>query len=156
MAIVKRDPFDIFRGEMDSFFAEMEDRFQNLLPTFPAYSRRDRDLLPVVTSGISIDVKDAGDEIVARADLPGCQKEGVKIRLLRPNMLQLTCERTEEKHEEEKDYFIRERFFGSVSRNIPLPAEVIEEGARATFENGVLEVHFKKSTKQISGDIPIS
>ena len=155
MAIIKRDPFDVFRTEMDSIFSDMESRFHTLLPAIPSYSRRDRDLLPAVSGGFSVDVHEAGDEIIARADLPGCQKEGVKIRLVRPNMLQITCERSEEKQEEEKDFYIRERFFGSVSRSVPLPSEVIEDGAKATIENGVLEVHFKKNPRESTGDIPI-
>lgn len=156
MAIIKRDPFDVFRNEMDSIVADMESRFQTLLPAIPGYSRRDRDLLPVSSGGFSVDVHDTGEEIVARADLPGCQKEGIKIRLIRPNLLQITCERSDERQEEEKDYYIRERFFGSTSRSIPLPAEVLEEDAKASFENGVLEVHFKKHIRESSGDIPIS
>ncbi len=141
---------------MDSIVADMESRFHNLLPTLPFYSRREREFLPMVSSDFSVDVHDAGDEIVARADLPGCQKEGVNIRLVRPNLLQITCERSEEKKEEEKDYYIRERFFGSVSRSVLLPSDVLEEGAKATFEIGVLEVHFKKNVRENSGDIPIS
>lgn len=155
MAIIKRDPLDVFRNEMDSIVADMESRFQTLLPAIPGYSRRDRDLLPA-SGGFSVDVHDTGDEVVARADLPGCQKEGVKIRLVKPNLLQITCERSDEREEEEKDYYIRERFFGSTSRSIPLPTEVLEDGAKATFENGVLEVHFKKNPRESSGDIPIS
>lgn len=156
MAIVKRDPLNIFRSEMDSIFADMENRFQTLLPTFPAYTQRDRNLLPVISGGFSVDVHDAGDEVIAHADLPGCQKDMVKIRLPRPNLLQISCERSEEKQEEEKDYFIRERFYGSASRSVPLPAEVTQEGAKATFENGVLEIHFKKSPPVSGGDIQIS
>jgi len=158
MAIIKRerDPFDTIRNEMDSLFADMESRFNSILPAFPTYSQRSRDLPVLSTGGFSVDVKDSGDEIVARADLPGCQKEMVKVRLLRANLLQVTCERKEEKEEEETDYFIRERFYGSVTRSVPLPSEVTEENAKATFENGVLEIHFKKSLKETSGEILIS
>jgi len=158
MAIIKRerDPFEAFRTEMDSLFADMESRFHSLLPSFPSYSQRTRELPALVAGGFSVDVKDEGEEVVARADIPGCQKDMVKIRLLRPNLLQITCERKEEKEEEEKNYFIRERFYGSVSRSVPLPAEVSEDNAKATFDNGVLEVHFKKSQRETSGDIPIS
>ena len=156
MAIIKRDPFDAFRNEMDSLFADMENRFHTLLPVLPAYATRGRELPALSSSGFTVDVHDTGEEVVARADLPGCQKEMVKIKLNRPNMLQITCERKDEKEEEEKDYFIRERFFGSVSRSVPLPSEVTEEGAKATFENGVLEVRFKKAPREITGDIPIS
>ena len=40
--------------------------------------------------------------MVAHADLPGCQKEMVRIRLLRPDLLWITGERRDEKEEEEK------------------------------------------------------
>lgn len=156
MAIIKRDPFDAFRNEMDSLFADMENRFQSMLPAFPTYTQRGRDLPALSPGGFSVDIHDDDNEVVARADLPGCQKEAVKIRLVRPNLLQITCDRSEEKEEKERDYFIRERFYGSITRSVPLPAEVTEDGAKATFENGVLEVHFKKAPREITGDIPIT
>ena len=155
MAIIKRDPFNMFRGELDNMFAEMENRFQSLIPTYPAYSQRGREIAPVFSGGFTVDVKQQDDQVIAKADLPGCTKEDVKIRLVRPNLLQISCERTDEKEQEEKDFFIRERFYGSASRSVPLPVEVTEENASATFENGVLEVKFKKSEKESWGDIPI-
>ena len=137
-------------------FAEMENRFQSYFPTFPAYSQGGRELAPVFSGGFTIDVKQQDDQVIAKADLPGCNKDNVKIRLVRPNLLQISCERSDEMEQEEKDFFIRERFFGSVSRSVPLPSDVTDEGASATFENGVLEVKFKKSEKESGGDIPIS
>jgi len=156
MAIIRRDPFGVFRSELDNMFAEMENRFQSFLPAFPAYSQSGREVSPIFSGGFTIDVKQQDDVVIAKADLPGCSKENVKIKLVRPNLLQISCERTEEKEQEEKDFFIRERFFGSVNRSVPLPIDVTEDGASATFENGVLEIKFKKSDKEVPGDIPIS
>lgn len=156
MAIIRREPFNVFRSELDNMFAEMENRFQSFLPSFPAYSQGGRELIPAFSGGFTVDVRQEGESVIAKADLPGCNKENVKIRLVRPNLLQIACERVDEREEEEQDFFIRERFFGSVSRSIPLPVEVSEEEAVAKFENGVLEVSFKKAEKESGGDIPIS
>ena len=156
MAIIRREPFNVFRSELDNMFAEMENRFQSFLPSFPAYSQGGRDLIPAFSGGFTVDVRQEGDSVIAKADLPGCNKEHVKIRLVRPNLLQISCERSGEREEEEKDYFIRERFFGSVSRSIPLPSDVSEDSASARFENGVLEVSFKRTEKASGGDIPIN
>ncbi len=156
MAIIRREPGDIFRNEFDNLFAEMENRFQSLLPSFPAYSQRNRERYPVPGGGFTIDVQEKEKEIIATADLPGCMKEDVKIRLIRPNLLQISCERTEDTEDEGKDYFIRERFFGSVNRSVPLPADVTEDGAKAVFENGVLSITFNKSETRAGGEIPIS
>jgi HSP20 family molecular chaperone IbpA len=38
---------------------------------------------------------------------------------------------------------------------IPLPCEVTDDGAAATFRNGVLEVHFKKIKNERSAKIKI-
>ena len=148
MALIRRDPLNLFRNELDSMFAEMENRFQSFLPTFPAYSQSGRELAPVFSGGFTVDVKQQDDQIIAKADLPGCNKENVKIRLIRPNLLQISCERIDEKEQEEKDYFIRERFYGSVCRSVPLPADVAEEGAQASFNNGVLEIKLKMTGKK--------
>ena len=61
----------------------------------------------------------------------------------------------EEKKEEKEGYFLHERHFGSMARVVPLPKAVTEEGSTASFKNGVLEVHLKKSTKEQKGKISI-
>lgn len=156
MAIIRREPYNPFRRDLDDIFAEMENRFQSILPAFPAYSQGGREIAPVFAGGFSVDVKEQDKNVIAKADLPGCNKEDISIRLVRPNLLQISCQRKEEKEQEEKDFFIRERFFGSVSRTVPLPANVSEESANATFNNGILEVTFQKSEKESGKDIQIS
>ena len=61
---------------------------------------------------------------------------------------------TEETGERE-GYFMRERVYGAMSRTVALPAEVTEEGAAASFKNGVLEVRLKKLVKEEGTHIPI-
>jgi HSP20 family protein len=61
-----------------------------------------------------------------------------------PRTLEIWCERKQEKEETGEGYYLRERRTGSISRVIPLPGEVTDDGATATFRNGVLEAHFKK------------
>ena len=50
---------------------------------------------------------------------------------------------------------MRERIFGSMSRVITLPADVTDEGAAASFKNGVLEVHLSKYKAPKKGKIQI-
>jgi len=38
---------------------------------------------------------------------------------------------------------------------VPLPAEVTEDGARASFKNGVLEVRLKKVARETGTSIPV-
>jgi len=41
---------------------------------------------------------------------------------------------------------MRERMYGTLRRVVVLPADVTENESKASFKNGVLEVHLKRST----------
>jgi len=53
-------------------------------------------------------------------------------------------ERQDVTEEEKKGYYLRERTCGSMTRIIPLPADVGEQDADASFRNGVLRDQTKK------------
>jgi HSP20 family protein len=113
-------------------------------------------MLPALRAGLRVDVADADKEVVVTADLiPGVTKKDITLSLLSPQALEISCERKEEKQEDKEGYFMRERRFGSMTRVIPLPRPVTEEGSKATVRNGVLEVHLKKSDKELKGKIAI-
>jgi len=63
--------------------------------------------------------------------------------------------RTDETAEETADFFMRERVYGQMGRTVMLPAEVVDEGATASFKNGVLEVRLKKLPAEVGTTIPI-
>ena len=114
-------------------------------------------LLPAQQAGLRVDVTDAGTEVVVVADMmPGVSKQDIAITLITPQALEISCERREEKKENNEGYFLRERRFGCVTRLIHLPVPVLEEGSSASFNNGVLEVHLKKSSKEPKGKISIT
>ena len=48
---------------------------------------------------------------------------------------------------EDKDRRFSERFYGRFERRVPLPFEVEEDTAQASFENGVLTISLPKSPR---------
>jgi len=113
-------------------------------------------MLPAHRAGFRIDVTDTDREVVVMADmLPGISKKDITLTLIAPQALEISCERREEKQDEDEGCFLRERRFGCITRVIPLPHPVQEEGTSATLKNGVLEVHLKKSEKELRGKISI-
>ena len=80
-----------------------------------------------------------GDQFVVRADLPGMRKEDVDIELT-DDALIIQGERREEHQEDREGYYRSERTYGSFYRLVPLPEGAIPESAKASFNNGVLEV----------------
>ena len=113
-------------------------------------------MLPAQRTSLRVDVTEHDDEVIVTADMiPGVEKEDINLDLVRPQVLTISCERKDERKEEKEGYYMRERTFGSMTRTVPLPKPVTDEGSSATFKNGVLEVHLKKTVKESRAKIPI-
>jgi HSP20 family protein len=91
----------------------------------------------------SVDVEETDTELVLSFDLPGVEEEKISIEL-DENVLTVSGER-ERASENSGDGFYRyERRFGHFSRSVTLPPGVNEEGIKAGYANGVLEVRVPK------------
>lgn len=156
----RRYPFSSIWREFDEMMAEMENRIASMMQEFeperllpaPGFHRR---MIPALRGEFSVDVREHEDEVIVVADLPGVEKENVNLKLIDPRTLEISSERRGETEKSEEGYYMRERVYGSMSRRVYLPADVTEEGAKATFKNGVLEVHLKKTKVEPEKKIPI-
>ncbi len=92
----------------------------------------------------AVDVYDEADAVVVKADLPGMAKEEVDVSVS-GSTLTIKGERKKEEEVKDTDYYRWERSYGAFSRTIDLPAEVRTDEAKATFQEGVLEVRLPKT-----------
>jgi HSP20 family protein len=100
-----------------------------------------------VQGNLRVDVIEHEDEVIVKADMIiGDQKKDIKLDLVEPQALRIFCERKGEKKDDSENYSMCERSFGSMTRIIPLPKPVTEDGSNAQFKDGVLEVRLKKLT----------
>jgi HSP20 family protein len=91
----------------------------------------------------AMDLVETDDHLVLRADLPGLDKEDVKIEV-KDGVLTISGERKAE-HEEHTDGYHRvERAYGGFSRSLSLPQGVDADQVQAEFDKGVLEVRIPK------------
>jgi HSP20 family protein len=86
-----------------------------------------------------IEVFERGGQLVVRADLPGLNRDDVKVDI-RHDALIIQGERRQEHEENEEGFYRSERSYGSFYRSIPLPEGVEDEDIKASFRDGVLEV----------------
>ena len=91
----------------------------------------------------AMDLVEADDHFLLRADLPGLKEEDVNIEV-RDNALTVSGERKAEHEQREKGWYRLERQFGQFSRSISLPEGVDPDGIEAAFTHGVLEVKIPK------------
>lgn len=87
----------------------------------------------------AIEVSERGGNLVVCAELPGLDKDNLKVEAT-DDALIIEGERRREHEEKQEGYFRSERSYGSFRRAVPLPDYAKAEDARATFDNGVLEV----------------
>ena len=91
-----------------------------------------------------IDVMESDKEIIATAEMPGLEKQDIKINVTE-DMLEISAETKQEEKRKEKGYIYRERRSGSYYRAISLPSPVDPDNSKATYENGVLEIKMPKT-----------
>ncbi|MBA3012009.1 MAG: Hsp20/alpha crystallin family protein [Proteobacteria bacterium] len=102
----------------------------------------------------AVDIFDAKDSIVLMIDLPGVQKEDIRVNIEK-EILTLSGERKPEIEGDKHTFYKRERIFGSFRRNFILSPELLTEEVDASFKEGVLKITLKKNkiteaAKQIS------
>ncbi len=136
MMIPKRHGFDLFDDMFgDSFFNEGESKLMRT------------------------DIKEKKDKYIIDMDLPGYEKEGIKLNI-QDGYLTVHASMHKEEKDEEKGKFVRkERYLGECSRSFYVGKDVTEEEIKAKFRNGTLtvEVPRKEEKKELPGKkyIPI-
>jgi len=91
-----------------------------------------------------MDVIDKNDQFEVLVDLPGVKKEDIQVSI-EGSRVAITAESKSEKEEKNGDRVLHsERFASSYARTFELPAEVTEQGAEASFDNGVLKLALPK------------
>ncbi len=99
---------------------------------------------------IPLDVKETEKHYEVLADVPGIEKENVKITV-KDHILTIQTERQSETKSDSDNYHRVERFRGSSSRSLRLPENVNEDEVEASFTNGVLSIKIPK-TKEVESE----
>jgi HSP20 family protein len=87
----------------------------------------------------AVEVFERDNNLVVRAELPGLNKDDVKVEMTDAGLV-IQGERKREHEEKGEGFYRSERSYGQFYRLIPLPEGADAEQAKAQFENGVLEV----------------
>src|SRR5699024_1068634 len=93
------------------------------------------------------DLKEKEGKYYLEIDIPGFDKEDIKIEL-QDGYLTISAEKDDEKEEKHVKYLKRERFSGMCSRSYYVGDNVKEEDIKANFKNGILTVEFPKEQEK--------
>ena len=121
MMIPRRHDFDLFDDMFrDPFFNEGESKL------------------------MKTDIKEKKDKYLIDIDLPGYDKDNIKIEI-QDGYLTIHASVNKENDEEEKGKYVRkERYAGECSRSFYIGDNIKEEDIKAKFKNGTLKLEIPK------------
>jgi HSP20 family protein len=93
--------------------------------------------------GLAVDVLENDSGYVVKASVPGINVEEVEITF-EDNVLTIKGEVQDDNEEQEGNFHIRERWFGSFGRRLRFPTNVDADAIEATYENGILTLNVPK------------
>jgi HSP20 family protein len=142
----RTSPFETLRREIDRLFDDLHPFGWRLPSTRSMFEFEAPTLRAEWPIAPAIDLVENKDEYEITAELPGIDEKNVEIKLS-DRTLTIKGEKTEEKEEKEKDYYLSERRYGSFQRSFQLPEGVDIDRIDATFAKGVLTVKLPKTAE---------
>jgi len=91
-----------------------------------------------------VDVVESDHEFTVHAELPGLNKDDIKVTL-EDNVLTIEGERKHEDEQKDKPFFRRERSYGKFKRAFKLGTEVQADKIAANYKDGILTLTLPKS-----------
>lgn len=104
----------------------------------------------------NVDVREHGNDVVVTADMPGVDKNDIKINVKNGNILEISAQKKTETERKEEGYIQHERGYTGYYRSITLPAPVDRSKASARYNNGVLEITLPMTSEARENIIPVS
>jgi HSP20 family protein len=92
----------------------------------------------------AVDIAERDNEYVVKVELPGVNKDDVKITL-ESNILTIRGEKKQEKEEKGENSHRLERSYGSFQRSFTLPTIVKNDKIDAVYRDGILTVTLPKA-----------
>ena len=149
-AVPEWEPIRALRNQIDRLMADFD--WPDLRHAWP------RKLpMPGVSwpsTGIAIppvDLVERNGGYELQAELPGLNGDQIEVKLSH-GMVTIKGEKSSERIEDEDDYYLRERSFGSFQRSFRVPADVDSDKIEARFDKGVLKVTLPKSAAAIENE----
>ncbi len=94
-----------------------------------------------------LDIKEDKVKYTIDVEVPGINKDDLKISIKKDNLV-IQGEKKEEKKKEEESYLRVERSYGNFMRSVKLPTEVNQSQIAAKYNNGVLKIILPKIKKE--------
>lgn len=145
---------DIVRWEPFEGLSRIQSRINDLFDDTFGRSRAQQS----AAAGVwypAVDVLESKDAYLIRAELPGMKKEDFNLEIHDGSLI-LSGERKLEQAADGVEYHRVERVTGKFTRSFFLPQTVKSDAIKATYRDGILEIHVPKAEDAKPKQITVS
>lgn len=103
---------------------------------------------------LTVDVYQTPDTIVVKSTIAGVKPEDLDVSITN-DMVTIRGTRRHDEEVTEGDYFYRECYWGSFSRSIILPVDIIAEKADASLKDGILTIRIPKADALVTKKVKV-
>jgi len=142
MAIVRWNP----TRELATFPTDILSMQREINRMFDDFFRSDRDEPSLLASTWrpAVDITEEDDAYLAKVELPGVNRDDVKITM-QDNVLTIRGEKKAEKKGKDENMRRVERYYGSFQRSFSLPTSVKSDKIEAEYKDGILTINMPKA-----------
>mgnify|MGYP003573274137 FL=1 len=101
-----------------------------------------------------VDIREGEDSLVLTAELPGVNKDAIKVEV-KDRILTITGEKKTESEFDKDGIHRSERVYGSFQRSFTLPETLDSDKIDASYEDGVLKLVLNKRPEASPKQIPV-
>jgi HSP20 family protein len=139
------DIFDSFRTDIEDMMMPWSSSSSLWDWRFPSLSTTEENNDQSMVRMPIFDMVDKEDRYELKVEVPGIEKEKVKVKATKDS-LEISGEQSKEEQSEDKRKrsVYNERSYNSFYRKIPIPEEIVSSKVRAKMSNGVLHIELPK------------
>jgi len=119
---------------------------RNSSPTFaqPEESWGMSTTAPDAEGQLTIDVYQTENDVVIKSTIAGVKPEDLDVSI-NNDMVTIRGDRKNEEEVTGENYYYQECYWGSFSRSVVMPTDIIPEKAEASLKNGILTIRLPKA-----------
>ena len=103
---------------------------------------------------LTIDVYQTDNEVVIKSTIAGVKPEDLDVNI-NNDMLTIRGERKNDEQVPDENYYYQECYWGSFSRSVILPVDVLADKIEASMKNGILTVRMPKAVNNRTKKIQV-
>ena len=123
---------------------EKEEMIINTPPRQPVREENNYQNLSDSEGQLTIDVYQTDNDIVIKSTIAGVKPEDLDVSI-NNDMLTIRGDRKQDELISSENYYYQECYWGSFSRSVILPIDVVPEKIEASMKNGILTIRMPKA-----------